>query len=168
MTNTILDASALTLRMPRAADGFALHSLIANCPPLDGNSVYCNLLQCTHFADTSVALEAEGKLAGFISAYLVPPKRDTLFVWQVAIDPAFRAQGLATRMLDELLARPACAHVTYLETTITDSNRASWYLFEGLARKLRAELTSSPHFDRSRHFQGGHESERLVRIGPIT
>jgi L-2,4-diaminobutyric acid acetyltransferase len=129
--------------------------------------MYCNLLQCTHFAGTSVAADAQGKLAGFISGYLVPSKADTLFIWQVAIDPQFRGQGLATRMLNEILARPACASVTYLETTITASNRASWSLFEGLARKLQAELRSTLHFDRSAHFAGGHESERLVQIGPI-
>jgi L-2,4-diaminobutyric acid acetyltransferase len=153
--------------MPTAADGSALNSLISNCPPLDGNSVYCNLLQCTHFADTSVAADAQGKLAGFISGYLVPSQPNTLFVWQVAIDPAFRGQGLATRMLNEILARPACAQIQYLETTITASNRASWSLFEGLARKLHAELDSMPHFDKSIHFNGKHESESLVRIGPI-
>jgi L-2,4-diaminobutyric acid acetyltransferase len=159
---------AITLRIPVAADGSALHDLIRRCPPLDENSVYCNLLQCTHFAGTSVAAEAQGKLAGFISGYLVPAKADTLFVWQVAIDPAFRGQGLATRMLNEILERPACAEVTRLETTITESNRASWSLFEGLARKLQAELKSTLLFDKSAHFNGKHESERLVQIGPIS
>lgn len=166
MTTTTA-SSAITLRMPAAADGPVLHSLIRNCAPLDGNSVYCNLLQCTHFAKTSVAADAQGKLAGFISGYLVPSKTDTLFIWQVAVNADFRGHGLATRMINEILARPACAKITYLETTITESNRASWFLFEGLAKKLKAEITSTLHFEKSAHFDGEHESERLVRIGPI-
>ena len=167
MKNSSPTTDALALRMPSAADGFALNRLVSNCPPLDGNSVYCNLLQCTHFAGTSVAAEVQGKLAGFISGYLVPARADTLFVWQVAIDPAFRGQGLATRMLSELLARPACAQVLYLETTVTETNRASWSLFEGLARKMKVELKSTLHFDKSAHFRGEHESECLIRIGPF-
>lgn len=167
MTLTTAAAAEITLRVPAATDGHALHSLIRNCPPLDGNSVYCNLLQCTHFAETSVAAEARDKLVGFISAYLIPANPNTLFIWQVAIDSAFRGQGLATRMLNELLARPACAELTYLETTITASNTGSWSLFEALARKLQAKLNSSAFFDESTHFNAEHESEILVRIGPI-
>lgn len=169
-THTSIDAipsHAVLLRVPVAHDGHALHGLISRSPPLDGNSVYCNLLQCTHFAQTSVAAEAQGKLGGFISGYLVPLSPDTLFIWQVAIDPAFRGQGLATRMLNEILARPVCAQVKWLETTITESNRASWALFESFARKRRAQFSSTLHFEKSAHFNGEHESERLVRIGPV-
>lgn len=160
-------ARAPTLRVPASVDGPALHCLVKNCPPLDENSVYCNLLQCTHFADTSVAADANGRLAGFISGYLVPSRPDTLFVWQVAVDPEFRGQGLATRMLNELLARPACAAVTHLETTVTESNSASLAMFERLAKKRKSTLTSSLHFEKSTHFTDGHESEQLLRIGPI-
>lgn len=155
------------LRLPVAADGSALNSLVSNCPPLDANSVYCNLLQCTHFAGTSVVADAQGQLAGFISGYLVPGKSDTLFIWQVAVAPGFRGQGLATRMLHALLARPACAQVRYLETTVTDTNRASQSLFDALARAHQAELTSTLHFDEILHFDGRHESEHLLRIGPL-
>ena len=73
---------ALSFRVPTASDGAALHQLVANCPPLDPNSFYCNLLQCSHFADTAVAVEYEGKLVGFISGYIPPGKPDTLFVWR--------------------------------------------------------------------------------------
>ena len=44
-----------TFRMPNAADGPAVSQLIASSPPLDTNSAYCNLLQCTDFAETCVA-----------------------------------------------------------------------------------------------------------------
>lgn len=167
-TNTAPAAGAPLLRMPVAADGSALNSLVSRCPPLDPNSVYCNLLQCTHFAGTSVAADAEGTLAGFISGYLVPMSSDTLFVWQVAVAPEFRGQGLATRMLHELLARPACKQVRYVETTVTDANIASLSLFNAFANRRKARLTSTPYFDKTLHFDGRHDSERLLRIGPLT
>ena len=157
----------LELRPPRPEDGMSVFQLVAQCPPLDPNSIYCNLLQCSHFADTSVAAVCQGELVGFVSGYLVPDRPDTLFVWQVAVGAMARGQGLATQMLRNILKRPQCNQVSYVETTITSSNRASWALFEGLAKKFNTELASSLLFDRGKHFDGGHDSEMLVRVGPL-
>ena len=157
----------ITLRAPQPQDGAALHKLVAECPPLDENSLYCNLLQTTHFGDTCVAAEQAGQLVGFISAYLIPGRPDTLFVWQVAVGARARGQGLATRMLDDLLSRPACGDITHLETTVTASNDASWALFEGFARQHGAILRRSTLFDQNTDFDGAHESEILARIGPL-
>ena len=155
------------LRQPVSEDGAEVHRLIGNCPPLDENSIYCNLLQASHFADTSVAAEVGGELAGFVSGYLIPDRPNTLFIWQVAVAEAGRGQGLAGRMIREILRRPSCAQVRYLETTITPDNEASWALFRGLARKLNASCAESVMFDRERHFGGRHDSEMLLRIGPF-
>ncbi|MFC4878185.1 diaminobutyrate acetyltransferase [Microbulbifer halophilus] len=156
------------LRRPVSEDGADVHRLISRCPPLDENSIYCNLLQTSHFADTSVCAEVDGELAGFVSGYLIPERPDTLFIWQVAVAEAGRGQGLAGRMIREILRRPACAQVRYLETTITPDNEASWALFRGLARKLDTSCAESVMFDRERHFHGHHDSEMLLRIGPFS
>jgi L-2,4-diaminobutyric acid acetyltransferase len=161
------DAAPINLRAPAAEDGAAVYELIAQCPPLDTNSMYCNLLQCTHFSATSVAAELNDDIVGFISGYIQPDQPDTLFIWQVAVGEKARGQGLAGRMLRDILARTACDEVKFIETTITPDNRASWALFESLAKKLDAELNHSVMFDRQQHFAGQHETEMLVRIGPI-
>jgi L-2,4-diaminobutyric acid acetyltransferase len=161
------DAAPINLRAPAAEDGAAVYELIAQCPPLDTNSMYCNLLQCTHFSATSVAAELNDEIVGFISGYIQPDQPDTLFIWQVAVGEKARGQGLAGRMLRDILARTACDEVKFIETTITPDNRASWALFESLAKKLDAELNHSVMFDRQQHFAGQHETEMLVRIGPI-
>ena len=106
-------------------------------------------------------------MVGCISGHLVPARPDTLFIWQVAVGAAARGQGLALRMLQHLLERPACRAVRYLETSITPDNDASWGLFRKLAASRDAALTDSPWFDRDRHFGGAHDSEQLVRIGPF-
>ena len=82
-------------------DGFDVHNLIASCPPLDRNSMYCNLLQCQHFSNTSVIAldEYSQEVLGFISAYIKPSDSDTLFVWQVAVSEKARGKGLAKQML---------------------------------------------------------------------
>ncbi|SEA45453.1 diaminobutyrate acetyltransferase [Microbulbifer marinus] len=155
------------LRRPVSEDGAEVHRLIGRCPPLDENSIYCNLLQASHFADTSVAAEVNGELAGFISGYIIPERPDTLFIWQVAVAKEARGLGLAGRMICEILRRPSCARVRHLETTITPDNDASWALFRGVARKLETDCAESVMFDRDRHFRGRHDSEMLLRIGPF-
>lgn len=157
--------SEITLRVPTAEDGMDLHQLVNDCPPLDPNSSYCNLLHCSHFADTAVAADKDGQLVGFISGYLIPSRPDTLFVWQVAVSEAGRGQGLAGRMLQDILKRQP--QVKYIETTITKDNEASWGLFKSQARKLDANLESEVFFDKEKHFKGHHDSEYLVKIGPF-
>ncbi|HUH38777.1 MAG TPA: diaminobutyrate acetyltransferase [Spongiibacteraceae bacterium] len=159
----------ITLRAPVAEDGPAVTALIANCPPLDPNSAYCNLLQCSHFADTAIAATAaDGQLLGFISGYRIPARPDTLFVWQVAVSSAARGQGLGRRMLRGLIERLHGDGIRFVETTITADNDASWALFRGFARSVGADIAESTQFDRERHFNGQHASEQLLRIGPIT
>src|SRR5690606_17223851 len=86
--SNISTPQAIVLRAPVAEDAADLHQLVADCPPLDPNSLYCNLLHCSHFSGTSVAAvrrDEQGKerLVGFISGYIPPGQPDTLFVWQV-------------------------------------------------------------------------------------
>ncbi len=150
-----------------ATDGPAITALIAACPPLDGNSAYCNLLQCSDFADTCIVAEHAGAIVGWVSGYRSPAARENFFIWQVAVAPDARGQGLAQRMIDALLARPAAASAVYLTTTITNDNRASWALFEGLARVWQAPFTKSVRFDQDIHFAGAHATEWQVRIGPL-
>src|SRR5690606_16121028 len=76
------------LRRPRVTDGRDVHALVAACAPLDTNSLYLNLLQCTHFAETCVVAErpeSQRPVVGFVSGYLLPSRPTTLFIWQVAI-----------------------------------------------------------------------------------
>ncbi|WP_169570283.1 diaminobutyrate acetyltransferase [Sneathiella limimaris] len=152
---------------PSATDGSEVNDLIANCQPLDENSVYCNLLQCTHFASTSAIAKANDGVYGFVSGYIVPEAPHRLFIWQVAVDEAARGHGLAKRMILDILSRPVCEDVTELHTTITPSNSASQALFSSVADSLDTKAESKLVFDRNRHLDGAHESEHLWIIGPF-
>lgn len=172
MNQAILEETAIELRPPTADDGAALNELVAACPPLDPNSLYCNLLHCTHFSATSVAAvvpddRRHERLVGFISAYVPPQQADTLFVWQVAVAEEARHRGLGRRMLDALLARPATAGLRYVNTTINPGNAASWALFQSWARRHGVPTRRRLHFERQRHFAGRHDDELLLRIGPF-
>jgi L-2,4-diaminobutyric acid acetyltransferase len=156
---------AVRLRGPRSEDGAALHHLVTRCPPLDPNSVYCNLLQVTHFADTAIVAERSGELCGFVTGYRVPGREHVLFVWQVAVSPEGRGQRLAPRMLNALIDR--VDGITHLETTVTPDNAASRRVFERFARDRDAPIEQTVLFDRHRHFGGSHDDEILFRIGPF-
>jgi len=160
-------AGGVRFRKPTSEDGAAVWRLIGDLDALDDNSMYCNLLQCTHFADTCIVAERDDEVVGWVSAYLPPSRQGTLFIWQVAVAPEMRGRGLAKAMLKALLERDACAGVSHLESTITRDNDASWGLFRSIASEFDGDLTRRPHFHREDHFDGEHATEYLCRIGPI-
>ncbi|EAQ36213.1 Proteinase inhibitor I3, Kunitz legume [Nitrobacter sp. Nb-311A] len=155
------------MRKPTVADGPAITRLIAASAPLDVNSAYCNLLQCTHFADTCIVAERGGEILGWVSGYRPPSEPSSFFVWQVAIAREARGKGLARHMINALLDRPFAAGVTRLIATVTEDNAPSRALFNGLARAWRASLTRRAMFECDTHFAGAHATEWLVCIGPL-
>lgn len=157
----------IVFRKPESQDGNRVHKLISECKPLDENSVYCNLLQCTHFADTSVAVEMDGDLVGFISGYIPPKQQNVLFVWQVAVHEKARGKGLAKRMLADLINRQYTTDVQFIETTITPDNDASWGMFRSFAYERSMPTEEFILFDSRIHFAGEHNDEYLLRIGPF-
>lgn len=154
-------------RNPDPDDAFAISNLIASCPPLDTNSLYCNLLQCSHFAETCIVAERDNAIVGWISGHRPPSQPRSMFVWQVAVDDRARGRGLGVAMLDRLFRLPAVADAEHLLTTVTPSNQPSRRMFAAFARLFDAELRTSPGFESKRHFGGNHESEELISIGPL-
>ncbi len=152
------------LRKPTAEDGAEIWELVRACAPLDENSMYCNLLQADHFGDTCVVAELDGKVAGWISAYVMPNDPETVFVWQVAVSDSARGCGLGLSMLEHLIDRPACDGVTRLQTTITADNDASWALFRKFARLNGEDLGVQAYYTQSLHFQDRHRTEHMVTI----
>jgi L-2,4-diaminobutyric acid acetyltransferase len=158
--------SGITLRRPNVEDGAALHHLIRECGTLDENSVYCNVLQCAHFADTCIVAEKDGRLVGFVTGYVKPAEPHIFFLWQVGVSEAGRGAGLAKKMIQAILAREFCGGVTELNTTITKTNEASRALFASFARDEGAEMTE--HEWLTEALLDGHNAEYLFRISPLS
>ncbi len=155
------------MRPPLEADGAQMWRLVRDSGVLDRNSAYLYLLVGAHFRDTSVVAAAGDRLVGFISGYLPPTRPGVLFIWQVAVNEAARGRGIAGRMLDDLIARPACAGVTAMETTVTPSNGASRAMFASFARRNGASIDETAGFTGDLFPADVHEDERLLRIGPL-
>ncbi|MCU4674407.1 diaminobutyrate acetyltransferase [Catenovulum sp. 2E275] len=157
----------ISFRHPVSEDGFAINQLIAACPPLDTNSAYCNLLQCSHFSDTCVVAELNGEIVGWVSAYIEPKQPQNLFIWQMAVSEKARGCALAQRMLMFLLAQRQCSATRFVETTITADNLASRRVFQKLAEGFETDCVESVMFSKEVHFGGKHNTEYLFTIGPI-
>jgi L-2,4-diaminobutyric acid acetyltransferase len=147
---------------PRLEDGRELWRIARDSRTLDLNSAYSYVLWCRDFAATSVVARADTGVCGFVTGYARPQDPSTLFVWQVAVDPAYRGHGLARRMLDHL-ADSGCR---FVEATVTPDNVASDRLFTSFARDHGAALEHRPLLA-AELFPGGHEAEVLYRIGPV-
>tara|TARA_R110001592_G_scaffold160530_1_gene392716 strand:+ start:1309 stop:1950 length:642 start_codon:yes stop_codon:yes gene_type:complete len=158
----------LTIRNPKPTDAMSVHNLIRASVFVDDNSPYLYLLICSHFAQTSVIAERNGETVGVITGYIPPTQPDTLFVWQVAVDPMMRRRGLARAMLKAMLLEDACKDVSYIDTSVTEDNAASRKLFTSFAAKLNCPIKESVLFDRREHFLNLHDSEHLLRLGPFS
>ncbi len=162
-----LSDDPISLRTPTPEDGAPIHNLIRKSAFLDDNSLYCYLVICTHFADTSVVATMGDDVVGVVTGYIPPRQPETLFVWQVAVDTLAQKRGLAGTMLRYIVAGNADKGVRYLETTVTRDNQASRAMFNSLAKKLGCEMEESLMFDRKRHFLNLHDSEYKLCLGPF-
>jgi len=158
----------LTLRKPAISDAHAIWQLIKVSPPLDLNSLYCYLLICAHLAETSIVAQEQGEICGFISAYILPDRSNTLFVWQVAVNNNYKRKGIARAMIDSLLHREFKHPINYLETTVNPSNQASGIFFRSIAKLLKTQCQESILFSEKDFGDQDHEAEILYRIGPFT
>jgi L-2,4-diaminobutyric acid acetyltransferase len=147
-------------------DGREMWRIARDTQVLDVNSPYSYLLWCRDFADSSVVARDGDRVCGFITGYIRPRAATTLFVWQVAVDEAYRGRGLAKRMLDNLGDRLAGEGRRYLEATVTPDNIPSDRLFEAFARDRGCAVERRTLFT-GEQFPRGHQPEVLFRIGPL-
>ncbi len=159
------DGPAPAIRPPAIDDGAGMWRVARDSVRLDLNPPYAYLLWARDFAETSAVADVDGEVAGFVTGFRRPASPDTLMVWQVAVDEQLRGQGVASRLLDDLVER---TEVTTLETTITEDNPASRHLFAGLAQRHGAEHRIDPLFDTDAFPDGDPwKAEYLHRITPL-
>lgn len=152
---------------PTAADGTAIWRFVRAAGTLEPNSAYAYMLLGAHFSATSIVARRGEEVVGFVWAYLLPDRPDTVFVWQVGVAERSRGHGLGAAMLDAILRRPSCADARFLEATVTPSNDASMALFRSFARRRGAPIALSTAFDSRQFPDPHHESEMLLSIGLV-
>lgn len=154
---------SISIREPIKSDAKHIYKLVKDTNVLDVNSEYLYLLQTTHFREfCSVAL-LEEEVVGFTSGYLIPNQEDTLFIWQVAVDSKMRGEGLAGKMIMDILQRESAKNVKTIHTTISPSNSSSQKLFEKLSKNYGVSFEKETMFEIS-DFNDAHEDEVLYKI----
>src|SRR5690625_587612 len=126
----ISNGEIIEFREPTADDGKEMYRIVKESKVLDVNSPYSYLLWGKYYSKTSIIAMHNDKVIGFVTGFLPPEKPNTLFVWQVAVDPAFRGHGLATKFIEQLLLQLKDEGVEYLEATVTPTNVPSSNLFK--------------------------------------
>lgn len=154
----------LSIRPPDPTDGADMWRLAKDSGTLDRNSSYAYLLFGRDFSRTSRVAAVGKDLFGFVLGYLRPEFPDHLFIWQIAVDERARGEGIAGRLLDDIVA--SNPEISCMETTITHDNVASKRLFESFARHHGASIESTPLF-REHDFPDDHETESLYVISGI-
>lgn len=127
------------------------------------------LLLVRDFADTCRVAVKGDEVVAFVLGYRRTDDPENLFIWQVAVDDNHRGEGLASRLIDDLVEGNVEGEdpIRYVETTVTDDNTASRKLFTSFARRWNARLDTDMLFEED-HFPDSHDAERLHLIGPIS
>ena len=159
----------MEIRSPTIDDAVQIWQLVRDSGPLDLNSAYLYLLVCRDFQDTCLVACRHEMIVGFVSGYRLPGDPSVLFIWQVGVSPEEKRQGIASRLLRELIHHCGRNSLIAIEATVSPSNLASRRLFESLARNLDSQLVDVPDqgFTESQFPPGNHEAEPRIRIGPL-
>lgn len=167
--NRLQEATIFSFEIPQKRDGRFVYDLIQSCPPLDVNSKYAYFLLCDHFASSSIICRDKSdndKIIGFVGGYRKPTEPETLFVWQIAVDEAYRGRGIPAMMLQEMLQVQSPVSIQAIEATYTPSNKASFKFFTKFAENRQA-LTKVEEYLSEDDFGSGdeaHEAEKLIKI----
>ncbi|MFO7962648.1 MAG: diaminobutyrate acetyltransferase [Desulfobacterales bacterium] len=160
--------TGIVFRNPTTDDGKHFWEIAKASKTLDVNSMYHYLILCRHFGRTSIAAEKDGRIVGFVTAYIPPENPNTVFVWQVAVDEAERGQAIGVNMLVNVCRNAKAYAVDHLEATVTPSNEPSKRLFAAAARRLNAPFEFEKEIFSAADFGPAvHEPELLFRIGPF-
>lgn len=151
-------------RPPTVDDGLRMWEIARDTGVLDLNTEYAYALWGAEFADSSIVVEDDGRIVGFVTGFIRPSEPDSLFVWQVGVDADQRGKGYAKRMLHALMNRLADHGVVRLRTTVTATNEASQRTFAALARERDLDLGVEEYMS-GEHLGEGFVDENLYTVG---
>lgn len=161
------ERAPLVIEEATPEDGRHIWELVGHVGTLERNTAYAYVLLATYFRKTVLVARCGGKPVGAVVGFIVPDRPNTVFVWQIGVLPEMRGRGVGLRLLRSLVERLVDRDLQYVEATVTPDNIASASLFRKLAESYAAEFRVLSGFDVDLFPGGGHEPERLVRIGPL-
>lgn len=152
------------IRMPSAEDGTKVWELVKHTGVLDVNSAYSYIMLCDLFKEACAVAEQSTEIVGFVSSLQLTKRKNSLFIWQIAVTKSQRGQGIGLSLLKELLSRKENSEVRTIEATICPSNISSRSLFARLANELGSTLEQYSGYSSHLFPEGAHEDENWIRI----
>ncbi len=154
---------------PNEEDGKRIWQLVQRLSKLDANSCYAYLLWSSYFRNYTLVAKSSSTIIGFVTSFVAPEKKNTLFIWQVGVDPNYRGKGIAQQLIWKLLHKAnKTQSISALEASISPSNIASKKLFENIAGRLNTEFSYKAFFPEDYFPNNNHEKEELIHIAPIS
>lgn len=147
---------------PSVDDAGSMWELAKNTS-LDLNSSYSYLMMAEFFSDTCMIARDEDKLIAFMTGFQFKSSPDSYFVWQIAVDPDYRNQKLAQKMIYQMVKE---VDPQFIQANITTANKASINMFKIVAENYNTEFKSSRGFSEE-DFPDDHQAEMLITIGPL-
>lgn len=156
----------LIIRSPSSLDGAQMWKLVKDSGKLDLNSTYFYVAMSHWFSDScKLAFDPESnRLIGMIIGFRLPTDKETLFIWQIAVDEQFRGQGIAIKLLEDVAN---ISEIRYVEATIAPSNLSSKRLFTKWSTAMQTTMIVKDGFGLDCFPNLNHEKENLYRIGPL-
>lgn len=155
----------LSFRPPRVQDAAAIWRAAPQRGP-DRDSCYAYVLLCSHFADTGVVAEEDGRVVGFALGYRPPIRPAEAFVWQLGVAEHHELAELGPRLLEEFLSRKASLDARFLCMTCNPGDTNLRELFQQFARRRSTKCTIGACFPASL-FATAHTDEQLLSVGPL-
>ena len=121
-------------------DNESIIELLSNCSPyVVPHHPYVYWIMSQYFPSLNLAAWEDGKIVGFVCA-LHSIEKDNVFVWQLAIDHAYRQTGVALKLCDKIIQYAEDHKVSSLQLTISDQNAASLSFFTKLAAQKGKQI----------------------------
>ncbi len=157
----------LEIRSTKREDGAEIWDLVRRTGTLDLNSEYCYFMFADLFSKQCAVITSlqTNEILGFVSCIIKGEREKTLFVWQVCTDKRVQKKGLAKKLI-QFVINTQSEKISFIETTISESNLASKNLFKSLAEYYTTKIEKSTYIA-SKQFKNGHEAEYLYKIGKL-
>jgi len=120
----------VTIRQAGEEEFLEIHRFISGCGVLESYAEHFFKIILRYFGNTSFLAEADGKIAGLMWGFGSQKDPETFFLWQIGVDPAFRGEGIAHRIMEHAEEHLPRLGFRRIEVTVAPENVPSRRLFE--------------------------------------
>ena len=133
-------------------DNENVSTLLTNCTPyVLPHHPYIYWIMCEYFPSLCFVAKEDDAIIGFVCS-LHSTEKNSIFIWQLAVDNAYRQIGVAKLLCEKIINYSRSYGLNSIQMTINSENVASVTFFSSLARQYgtslkRIDLTGLDRFN---------------------